>query len=753
MTFIHGYLLGGLLLAGVPVLLHLIMRQKPRRLTFPAFRFLRQRHRINQRKLRLQHLLLLLLRVLVVAALCLALARPRVFSQRLSLSNDRPVSAVLVFDTSASMGYTVAGQTRLDEAKRRARELLAEMGDGSEVTVLDSGDDTHDTPLPKGEALARVEALRIRYAAGPLNPALERAFRLLEKAGAAPEPPPRLLYVFSDRTRACWAPGTSPLALPAGVQAVFVDVGLDNPRDLAIDGIEVSPPVVPPGGPYQVRVAVRGTGAAPESMLSFEVDEGPGAQGRPELKAPQLGGDQATDVLVFERKAPVPPDDGPADMAYPITVKLVGSDALPFNNARFATLLVRRPRRLLTVVDRPLPKRSLWYDSIQARRNFACEVKTLAEVEKLTPKDLAAYKVVCLFEVAAPPGALWAKLAAYVREGGGLMVVPGGQELVPKLDAYNAQATPEGLLPASLKRLVDAPEDRVVYWAPFRAEHPLTAPFVRWGRSGDYDFTRPESRPFVRRYWEVSPVGKGALTVASYAGPPERPALVEKPLGQGRVLLFTTPLDWRKLDSSPVAPAWHNYGPPGSSFGLVLIDRACLYLAGEATLPELNFLCGQVPQLLLPATAEAPLSLRGPELAASEGNLATPAEGARLAAPQAQAPGHFAVLDGKGHVLAGFSLNVRAEESDLSRVPVEEVEAVLGPNSVLQVGRSASLADAIQASRPPPVELLPYLMLLLVLVLTVEGLLANKFYRRQGPAGGADEATPADAPPSPRALS
>ena len=48
MTFIHGYLLGGLVLAGVPVLLHLILRQKPKRLPFPAFRFLLQKHRTNQ---------------------------------------------------------------------------------------------------------------------------------------------------------------------------------------------------------------------------------------------------------------------------------------------------------------------------------------------------------------------------------------------------------------------------------------------------------------------------------------------------------------------------------------------------------------------------------------------------------------------------------------------------------------------------------------------------------------------------------
>src|SRR5262249_6498801 len=128
MTFIHGYLLGGLLLASVPILLHLLLRQKPRRLLFPAFRFLKQRHRITQRKLRLQHLLLLALRVLVIAALCLALAGPRVFSARLSrsLSKERPVVAVLVFDTSSSMDYPVAGVSRLEEARGRARELLGE---------------------------------------------------------------------------------------------------------------------------------------------------------------------------------------------------------------------------------------------------------------------------------------------------------------------------------------------------------------------------------------------------------------------------------------------------------------------------------------------------------------------------------------------------------------------------------------------------------------------------------------------------
>src|SRR5262245_51014554 len=83
MTFIHPLLLGGLLLLGLPIVIHLIMRQQPKHLLFPALRFLKLQQRTNQRKLRLRHLLLLLLRMLLIALMCLALARPRLFSDRL----------------------------------------------------------------------------------------------------------------------------------------------------------------------------------------------------------------------------------------------------------------------------------------------------------------------------------------------------------------------------------------------------------------------------------------------------------------------------------------------------------------------------------------------------------------------------------------------------------------------------------------------------------------------------------------------
>src|SRR5947199_5589758 len=138
-SFLHAYLLGGLALIGAPILVHLVTREKPKHLRFPAFRFLLQKFQTNRRKLRLHHLLLLLLRMLLIAALCFALARPRLHSERLTfLGGNQPILVVLVVDTSSSMEFERGGLTRLEDARRRALELLEEVPEGSRIALLDT---------------------------------------------------------------------------------------------------------------------------------------------------------------------------------------------------------------------------------------------------------------------------------------------------------------------------------------------------------------------------------------------------------------------------------------------------------------------------------------------------------------------------------------------------------------------------------------------------------------------------------------
>src|SRR5437763_12115762 len=84
MAFVNlSLLLGGAFVA-IPVVLHLIMRQRPKQLIFPALRFVRERRLANQRRLQLRHWMLLALRCGGVGLLALALARPSVASGVLS---------------------------------------------------------------------------------------------------------------------------------------------------------------------------------------------------------------------------------------------------------------------------------------------------------------------------------------------------------------------------------------------------------------------------------------------------------------------------------------------------------------------------------------------------------------------------------------------------------------------------------------------------------------------------------------------
>lgn len=86
MSLINPIILYGLGLALIPVILHFLLRSKPRKLMFPALRLLQDRRRKNVRRMRLKHIWLLLLRMAVIALIVLAIARPSLPASDYSLS-------------------------------------------------------------------------------------------------------------------------------------------------------------------------------------------------------------------------------------------------------------------------------------------------------------------------------------------------------------------------------------------------------------------------------------------------------------------------------------------------------------------------------------------------------------------------------------------------------------------------------------------------------------------------------------------
>jgi hypothetical protein len=738
-------MLGGLSLVAVPILVHLVTREKPKHLRFPAFRFLLQKYHTNRRKLRIHHLLLLLLRMLLIAALCLALARPRLHTDLPTfLGGTQAVEVVMVFDTSLSMEYERGGLTRLEDARRRALELLEELPAGSRVAVLDTWQPAGGSYEERNSARDRIKELQLRPDNGTVSRTLERAYTLLgeeeSRIEGANELPPRYLYIFSDRTRASWnADEMRGLKQPEGINVVYIDVGAEKPTDLAIEKIIVDPPAIAPGEDVSVRVLVRATGEKADRKIICQLDNDQRLQEKPlrikegsqqlitfDFHAAELGGAGAR-------------AGGLAPGPHQVTVRLEGIDRLPFNNVNHATFVVRPGRKVLTLMEEVNP-REPWPLALRIL-GFTSEVRALRDLDKV---KLSAFDLVCLYQVSDPSSA-WKPLGDYVvGQAGKLAVIPPGT--TTGRDSYNNRNAGGQLLPATLDKIVNAPDASGIPWEWNRANKAtLMAPFIRWREErSDLEFWKTGGEPRVLRYWQVTPQEQ-ATVIARYTGPKENPpAILERQVESGLVLLFTTTLDLKEEQLFPGpggrTRGWQNYWK--NSFGFVLADKVCRYLAGDSVAMDWNYICGDTVSVPLPRDGGEQFLIRGPGMkpqgdllsapdaeARSKGDLALPISRAKLQGNYQV----FSIRNEKQEILEAFSLNVKPEESLLTpRVPKEEIEEFLGKDSVLDLEHNTSLREAIDR-KPKPVELLPWLMLALLLFLAIENIYANRSREKKPP--------------------
>jgi hypothetical protein len=734
MTFVFPLLLGGLALMVIPVLLHLIMRQKPKHLPFPAIRFLLLQHRANQRRLQLRHLLLLAIRMLLIAAIVLALARPKIFSERLNLRADRPVNAVLIFDTSYSMEYTSGNHTWLDEAKRRSLELLNDVPQDSRVAVFDTAEAGGEWLRSLSQARERINGLELRAANYPITAQLSPAYELLAKldadADVNDEAPLRFLYVFSDRMQGCWnANHLENLQrlrdrIPApGVNAIFVDVGLDNPAAVVLSEVKPAKDVFSANEPIEIHATVQAKGIGCNTEIRCKLDDRD-PMDREELNL-EPGGSR---VVVFKRNGLTPG-------FHQAEVTLGTRGALPFASAGFTTFEVKGSRQVLIVTD-DVDNARVWRLALESKGRytdvFTADIKSTIEFRNnLFPSDLAAYKAICLMDVARPDKEVWDKLYRYIQDDRGLAIIPGAD-----LDV-SAYSSPEALklMPAKLEKVVQIGSDieRGAVWSDIAYSHPLLARFGDWSRGEPVDFLAPGFEPWAIRYWEVEllPNQEGS-TLVKYDG--KKPALLLRQFApeenvQGRVLLFSTALDDRHVLGGDQGP-WNTYAQ-NTSFYLVLAKKAVGYLAGDAKQGTFNYQCGQMVPVTRPDGARGSFLIQGPGISSADAVLTAADNQKVLRITKATMPGNFRVDDAERKPVAWFSMNVAPDECQLTRVPKEQIEALFGPDALLPVDPKTSLTEALQNHWNQPVELVPWLLIFILLALAVENLLANKFYRKQ----------------------
>ena len=681
--------------AAAPVIIHLMMRTKPRRVIFPAMRFVLKTHRANLSKLKVKHLILLAMRMAMIVLAAFLLARSQIPQWSASPEQALPTAAVIIIDTSASMGYRHHGKTLLQRAKRLATQVVESLPPGSLVLVLNT-----ERAGRSGRFLGARDVVTRQIVDTPQGFGRASVARALaagvDRLGRI-DLPRKAVYVLSDMTAQAWRDEVKPAAA-ADVRFVLVDCWGGEDVNFALGQLELGAMAAPLGAEVTLDTTVLGHRAAGQLNVQVELD------GRKVAEQPVTVAASSAAPVSF---SVVPRRQGVVHGR----VVLAGEDPLAMDNARYFTIEVNRPADLLILRDPTTIGRGDWTTFLmgsaiapagQGASGGGWVRRRTISADRLGGSHLDAADVVLVSNVSALAAAQWTLLETYVRGGGRLWIVVGP---LVSAQAYN---TPEArrLVPVVLgaQEALDTP----VSWRVRQAAHPMLAPFA--GADNP-----PLSEVRCTGRFGVEALAAEASVVLSYDD--GVPAIVTQRLGAGEVLLWN------------FSPARGFSNLAGLEQFPILARRAARLLAGQAR-AETMHTCGSSVVVPFPRRlAGAAVTVRKP---GAEGDVPAAADAAgRTVTVPADTPGPWDLrfTCGDLHESRGFSANTSPLESDMTAADPAKLEAMFPPDRMVVAGDIDAIRRAWQRGQMP-LDLTVPLLLALVVLMTGESYFANRFYRR-----------------------
>jgi Aerotolerance regulator N-terminal/von Willebrand factor type A domain len=206
LPFIQPWMLAGTAMGSAPVIIHLLNRQRYKRITWAAMHWLLASFKKSSRRLQIEDLILLIIRILVLVLLALALARPFLAESGSFLGGKSHVHRLILLDTSFSMGYGTGGKNAFVRAKEIARDKLTTsttLSSGDAVTVIYATDRPRarvKASTNLNEVYREVDGAELSHAGTDPVGALTRAFDMLD----ASKHPRKEIFLVTDMTRTAW---------------------------------------------------------------------------------------------------------------------------------------------------------------------------------------------------------------------------------------------------------------------------------------------------------------------------------------------------------------------------------------------------------------------------------------------------------------------------------------------------------------------------------------------------------------------
>ena len=696
----------GLLGIAVPIIIHLLYRKHRRQTDWAAMELLRKALVTRSGQVKIEDLLILVLRCLALALLALALMRITLDSN--SAIGEKRIGMVVAIDASYSMNH---GEfSRFKSAVAKAEEILkqtAKEGDPVSIVLMSSRPEI----LLRSARYDPVQVetiLKALNSAGPNSLNLETNIELLDELVAELKTPAKEVFLITDSQEMDWAE-LPPAALNSleNLQEnanVFVIPAVTEGEDnLAIESLNYTWGSLRKSGEARFTALVRNTGRSSDesATLEFFIDD-------TRTKRVAVGSLAAGESRPIEFTTQF---DKAGNVR--LRAELVNNDGLADDNVRYAVAQIRPGIRVLLLegdIENVVGNRSGGYYAKVALSPQDSDEEEGVIVNEIDPADFALeklkdYDVVVMNNVLTVSPSSAKRLKRFVSEGGGLIVFAGDRV---EASAYNQSlgAAGEGILPAELGEVSSSETEEGWTMEAAKSDHLLARLTARYPEKL-LDAIR------ITKQFEATPTENSEVLITSQSG---NPVLLSRSTGSGTVLLFTTSAS-KRWNNLPREPLYAILLQQAVTMLTSNPDRLQLTVGNDASLLLTKREAGEFVDLLRPDTKE-------PE------EIRVIQNGDQLAAPVSLTKrGIYEIKAEEGKPGVAIAANVNASESNVRIVESAALSNTLDSTGVQVLNREGSPSKAIKDARRGS-ELSQRLLLAALIVFILQSILARRFTNR-----------------------
>ena len=680
MSFLNSYFLFALAGAAVPVLIHLLTRDRIQHVQFPTLRFFAKGAKLVVRRKKFQELLLLLLRVALVALLALAFARPYFGQKVVDTRREFSTARVVVLDVSGSMR-----RAGLPEAlQKEAQDATDSLREGEDAGGVITFADAPTIAVPLGDQIAPVKAaakaVTPGYGGTNIAEALRKANELLRSVRAKQKE----IVLVSDLQRGGWSYFKGDWKLASDVKLTVREVKPTDPGSgLAVVELSAPSSLVLDKQPSSIAVRIANYTDQPRDKVDVTL-----MLGGKKADAQQVNIRANGTVAVRFRHVFDTPGDNPG------SVIAGASDSAVYFNAH---ILPRIP--VLVINGRPSADpqsdAAFFLDKALVPTDESPFVVRTLPADQVQPDNVNASTVVILANVGQVSQPVADALQALLERGGGLFFLPGDQV---KPDVFNSEFG--SMAPCKLRQVLQArPANGETAESLTRIDfnHPIFETFSL-PHHGDLGL------PKFAHYWETTDTQLSTVLARFGDG---RPAILERQIGKGVSMALVSAIDG----------TWNNFAY--QSVFLPYIHQTVRYLAVQ-TGQQTAYTSGELLPLPDGDTMKDP---QGQTHSAAETSTGNPG----IYATQ---PGFYTVLDKSGAEAFCYAVNGNLTEADPTSISGDEIAAAIqrAPDEILS-GFDIDAKAAPEETKKDAAGLWWYLLWAILGLTFAELVLGNKTLR------------------------